>query len=66
MYDSRRRYSTITVLEKISQSRVRIGIEKTIYLKDGIILLREKNFNLNNFKIEENWNIHNNCTIILF
>ena len=55
LYDSRGRYRTITVLEKISQSRVRIGTDKTIYLKDGIILQREKNYT-NNSKIEENHN----------
>jgi pyruvate kinase len=55
LYDSRGRYRTITVLEKISQSRVRIGTDKTIYLKDGIVLQREKNYT-NNSKIEENHN----------
>jgi pyruvate kinase len=52
-YDSRGRYRTVVVLEKISQSRVRIGIDKTIYLKEGIILQKEKNYT-NTSKIEEN------------
>ena len=53
LYDSRGRFRTIIVLEKINQSRIRIGIDKTLYLKEGLILQREKN-NLNNFHIENN------------
>ena len=51
LHDSRGRYRTITVLEKISQSRIRIGIDKTLYLQEGLILKREKN-NSTNFHIE--------------
>jgi len=47
-YDSRNRYRTITVLEKISKNKIRVGIEKSIFLDSDIILYRKKyyeNFN---------------------
>jgi pyruvate kinase len=43
LHDSRGRYRTITVLENISRSRIRIGIDKTLYLQEGLTLQREKN-----------------------
>jgi pyruvate kinase len=55
LYDYRGRYRTLVVLEKISQSRIRIGIDKTMYLKDGIVLQREEKYE-NNFTIKENRN----------
>ena len=51
LHDSRGRYRTITVLEKISQSRIRVGIDKTLYLQEGLTLQREKN-NSTDFHIE--------------
>jgi pyruvate kinase len=53
LYDYRGRYRTLLILEKISHSRVRIGIDKTMYLHDGIILQREKKY-VNNSTIELN------------
>ena len=43
-YDSSCRFHTMTVLEKISQSRIRVGVGDTIYLDEGIALQREKYF----------------------
>ena len=51
LHDSRGRYRTITVLENISRSRIRIGIDKTLYLQEGLTLQREKN-NSTNFHLE--------------
>lgn len=43
-YDSSCRVHTMTVLEKISQSRIRVGIGETIYLDEGLALQRERYF----------------------
>ena len=51
LHDSRGRYRTITVLEKISQIRIRVGIDKTLYLQEGLTLQREKN-NSTDFHLE--------------
>jgi pyruvate kinase len=41
-YDSRGRYRTFTILERISPKRVKIGLEKTAYVQEGIVLHRER------------------------
>jgi pyruvate kinase len=41
-HDSRGRYRTMTVLERISPTRVKIGLYKTAFLQEDIILSREK------------------------
>lgn len=43
-YDSSCRLHTMTVLEKMSKSRIRVGIGETIYLDEGLALQREKYF----------------------
>lgn len=40
--DARGRCRTMTVLEKISPARIKIGIDRTIYLQEGIKIYREK------------------------
>ena len=48
--DARGRYRTMTVLEKISPARIKIGIDRTIYLQEGIKIYREKKpNNVHNF-----------------
>ncbi|MGE5661763.1 MAG: pyruvate kinase [Ignavibacteriales bacterium] len=47
-YDSRGRHRSFTILERISPKRVKIGLEKTAYVQEGIVLHRQrykKNFN---------------------
>ncbi len=41
-YDSRGRHRTLTILERISPKRVKIGLEKTAFLQEGIVLYRQK------------------------
>ena len=43
--DFRGRLRSMRVLERISEHRVRVGIEKTIYIQEGITLHREKDCN---------------------
>ncbi len=40
--DSRGRYRSMIVVERISESRIRVGINKTTYLQEGTILYRQK------------------------
>ncbi|MGB9168838.1 MAG: pyruvate kinase [Nitrososphaeraceae archaeon] len=58
-YDSRGKYRIMTVLEKVSKTRTRVGIDKSVYLYEGLIIHREKYF-ANKFYInnkEENSNL---------
>jgi pyruvate kinase len=58
-YDSRGKYRMMTVLEKVSKTRTRVGIYKSVYLDHGLIIHREKYF-VNKFYIknkEENTNL---------
>ena len=58
-YDSRGKYRIMTVLEKVSKTRTRVGINKSVYLDEGLIIHREKYF-ANKFYInnkEENSNL---------
>jgi pyruvate kinase len=41
-YDSRGRYRTLTVLERISPTRVKIGLDKTAFLQEDIALYKQK------------------------
>jgi pyruvate kinase len=41
-YDSRGRYRTLTVLERISPTRVKIGLDKTAFLQEDIALCKQK------------------------
>lgn len=41
-YDSRGRFRSVTVLERISPTRVKIGLDKTAFLQEDIMLYREK------------------------
>ena len=38
--DTRERYRTVTVLEKISATKVKIGLDKTTYLEEDIVIHR--------------------------
>jgi pyruvate kinase len=40
--DSRDRYRSVTILERISPTRVKIGLDKTTYLQEGIVMHRQK------------------------
>ncbi|HJS64344.1 MAG TPA: pyruvate kinase [Nitrososphaeraceae archaeon] len=58
-YDSRGKYRMMTVLEKVSKTRTRVGIDKSVYLDEGLIIHREKYF-VNKFYIknkEDNTNL---------
>src|SRR5574339_84227 len=39
-YDSRGKYRMMTVLEKVSKTRTRVGIDKSVYLDEGLIIHR--------------------------
>jgi pyruvate kinase len=41
-YDSRGRHRTLTILERISPKRVKIGLERTAYIQEGIVLYSQK------------------------
>src|SRR5574339_87773 len=60
-YDSRGKYRMMTVLEKISKTRTRVGIDKSVYLDDGLIIHREKYFD-NKFYIKNKEENSNLCT----
>jgi pyruvate kinase len=40
-HDARGRYRTMSVIEKINPNRIRIGIDRNVYLKEGIILRKK-------------------------
>lgn len=44
--DFRGRLRSMRVLEKINENMVRVGIDKTIYIQEGITLYREKDCNI--------------------
>jgi hypothetical protein len=41
-YDSRGRHRTFIILERISPKRVKVGLEKTTYMQEDIVLNRQK------------------------
>jgi pyruvate kinase len=43
-YDTRGRYRTATVLERISPTRIKIGLDRTAYLQEDIALHREQRY----------------------
>lgn len=60
-HDSRGKYRMMTVLEKVSKTRTRVGIDKSAYLDDGLIIHREKYFE-NKFYIKNKEENSNLCT----
>jgi len=59
-YDSRGKYRMMTVLEKVSKTRTRVGIDKSVYLDEGLIIHREKYF-VNKFYIKNKEDSTNLC-----
>ena len=59
-YDSRGKYRVMTVLENVSKTRIRVGIDKSVYLDEGLIIYREKNF-INKFYIKNKEEKTNLC-----